>query len=91
MTEVIDPTNGEYRQDIAEKPNTDEPKKPGVQVNIDESNAANEKLEADSVPNSFDNTEEGQRKHAEKFGGLTKEAAPKTSEVKSPAKLSKTR
>jgi len=72
MTDVIDPANGEYRQDVAEQSNTDRTKKSGVQINIDESNAANEKLDsmvADrNLPNSFDKTEAGQEAHLKKFG-----------------------
>jgi hypothetical protein len=69
MSEVIDPRTGEYRQDIAEKPNTDRTKKSGVQINVDETNAANEKLEDQTLPNTFDKTEGGQRDHQAKFGG----------------------
>jgi hypothetical protein len=68
MTNPIKP-NGEYDQAAAEKPNTEEPKRSGVQINIDESNAANEKLEAQMLPHTFDKTEAGQRAHAKKFGG----------------------
>ncbi|MEV4350976.1 hypothetical protein AB0J83_41495 [Actinoplanes sp. NPDC049596] len=68
MTDVINPENGEYRQDIAEQSNLAEPKKSGVQINIDESNAANEKLGAQLLPNTFDKTEAGRQAHEQKFG-----------------------
>ena len=59
---------GEYLQSYVEDRETNRTKKSGVQVNIDETNAANEKLEGDSLPNTFDKTEEGQRAHEAKFG-----------------------
>lgn len=59
---------GEYLQEVAEK-ETDRTKKSGVQVNIDETNAANAKVEGDTAPPaSFDKTEAGQREHERKYG-----------------------
>jgi hypothetical protein len=67
-TEPIDPQTGEYRQDIAEQPNTPLPKKSGVQINIDESNEAAARVGDIPAPATFDKTPEGVEAHNRKFG-----------------------
>ncbi len=66
----IDSETGEYRQDIAER-DGDRTKKSGVQINIEETNEASAKVGDIPGPNSFDQTEDGKKRHAEKYG-LTK-------------------
>jgi hypothetical protein len=75
----IDPRTGEYRQDLAEK-TADRTIKSGVQINIDDTNAAEEKLrkiqeaQGGDLPNSFDKTQAGQEAHRRKYG-VSKEQA----------------